>query len=217
MPQTERARKYMCAVCGGRVKAKPGQKLPPKEVACEQCTAQIKKQAREEVEREPPSKRFLVRFASSLSEQLPAAIVQQAMRQARGHAGGTGKVRIVEKSVLTTAERKKLPKTAFAIPEKAPGPGSYPIHDETHAHAALRYVARFGTPDEKARVRAAVRRKYPDIEVSKCEACEGYGVKVSKSQPDSTDVHVEGLLGDNDKEEVILCSFESPDDVPEAE
>ena len=57
---------------------------------------------------------------------------------------------------LTAKERKKLPKSAFAIPEKR----KYPIHDENHARAALTYVARYGTPEEKKRVRAAVCRRY---------------------------------------------------------
>lgn len=37
---------------------------------------------------------------------------------------------------LTAAQRRKLPKSAFAVPSKAPGPGSYPIPDAAHAKAA---------------------------------------------------------------------------------
>lgn len=82
----------MCSVCGGKAKAKAGQELPSKAVACEQCTTDIKKSMREEIEHEAPTKRFLVKFASHLSRQLPLAIVQEAMKKARGHAGGTGKI-----------------------------------------------------------------------------------------------------------------------------
>jgi len=37
---------------------------------------------------------------------------------------------------LSMAERKALPKSAFAVPSKAPGPGSYPIPDQAHANVA---------------------------------------------------------------------------------
>lgn len=62
---------------------------------------------------------------------------------------------------LTTRARKKLTTTQFAIPERR----AYPIHDESHARNALARVAQHGTPQEKARVRAAVRRKFPKIAV----------------------------------------------------
>jgi hypothetical protein len=60
---------------------------------------------------------------------------------------------------LDSAERDKLPASAFAIPEKR----AYPIHDQNHAHAALSMVSAHGTPDEKSRVRSAVARRYPGI------------------------------------------------------
>lgn len=66
------------------------------------------------------------------------------------------------KAKLTAAERDKLPDSDFAGPDR-----SYPIHDENHARAALSEVAQHGTPEEKARVRAAVKRRYPGIDVEK--------------------------------------------------
>lgn len=60
---------------------------------------------------------------------------------------------------LTGKKRKALPTSSFAIPEKR----AYPIHDESHARNALARVAQFGTPEEKARVRAAVKRKFPNM------------------------------------------------------
>lgn len=60
---------------------------------------------------------------------------------------------------LTYGQRKKLPKSSFAIPEER----KYPIHDKAHARNALARVAAYGTPEEKRRVRAAVARRYPDI------------------------------------------------------
>jgi hypothetical protein len=65
-------------------------------------------------------------------------------------------------AVLTTAARKKLPASAFALPG-----GRYPIHDEAHARNALARVAQHGTPEEQKKVRAAVKRRYPNIDVSK--------------------------------------------------
>ena|SRR5205807_2454043 len=70
---------------------------------------------------------------------------------------------------LTTAKRKKLKSSQFALPGKGEGPegkgsGSYPINDETHARAALSRVAQHGTPAEKAAVKRKVKAKYPNIE-----------------------------------------------------
>lgn len=59
---------------------------------------------------------------------------------------------------LTSKERKKLPSSDFALPG-----GRYPIEDRNHAKAALSRVSEYGTPEEKAKVRAAVKRKYPDM------------------------------------------------------
>lgn len=64
----------------------------------------------------------------------------------------------MEKAKLDAAARNSLPDSAFALPGRR-----YPIHDENHARAALSEVAQHGTPEEKAKVRAAVHRKYPDI------------------------------------------------------
>lgn len=62
---------------------------------------------------------------------------------------------------LNAQQRRDLPKSDFAIPGKAPGSGSYPIPDKAHARAAESRVSQFGTPAEKAQVRAAVHRRYP--------------------------------------------------------
>lgn len=61
---------------------------------------------------------------------------------------------------LTTAARKKIPKADFAVPSKAPGSGSYPIQDASHARNAL---ARSSGKPVAAAVRAKVAAKYPDI------------------------------------------------------
>jgi hypothetical protein len=79
----------------------------------------------------------------------------------------------LEKKRLSYKRRKKLPEGAFALPGRR-----YPIHDESHARNALARVSQHGTPEEKAKVRAAVRRRYPGIEVSKSLE-ERYGVTES--------------------------------------
>jgi hypothetical protein len=60
---------------------------------------------------------------------------------------------------LTAEERKSLKKSEFALPGKR----AYPIPDKSHARNALARVSQFGSPAEKARVRAAVHRKFPGI------------------------------------------------------
>lgn len=65
-------------------------------------------------------------------------------------------------SVLTAKEREDLPESEFALP-----PDGYPIPDKGHAKAALSEVAQHGTPEEKAKVRAAVARKFKDMTVQR--------------------------------------------------
>ena len=64
---------------------------------------------------------------------------------------------------LSGKQRSNLNKSSFAIPSKAPGPGSYPIPDKTHAQNALARVEQHGTPAEKKQVKAAVQRKFPSV------------------------------------------------------
>ena len=59
---------------------------------------------------------------------------------------------------LTAKQRHALPSSDFALPG-----GRYPVNDQNHARNALARVSQFGSPEEKAKVRAAVHRKYPDI------------------------------------------------------
>ncbi len=59
---------------------------------------------------------------------------------------------------LTTSERKEIPSDEFALPGR-----KYPIEDPSHARNALARVSQYGTPEEKSRVRARVRAKFPSI------------------------------------------------------
>lgn len=60
-------------------------------------------------------------------------------------------------SRLTMAQRRAMSPSDFVFPDRAPGPGSYPIKDRAHAAAALRFSE--GTKDEAA-VRRAVKKKF---------------------------------------------------------
>lgn len=60
---------------------------------------------------------------------------------------------------LTAGARKRISPSDFAIPEKR----EYPIEDASHARDALSRAS--GKPEE-ARVKAAVKRKYPGISIS---------------------------------------------------
>ena len=61
---------------------------------------------------------------------------------------------------LDDADRKAIPTNDFAVPSKAPGPGSYPIEDRAHAVNAL---ARSSGKPVEATVRRAVEKKYPGV------------------------------------------------------
>jgi hypothetical protein len=59
---------------------------------------------------------------------------------------------------LTTKARKALPAADFAIPGKR----AYPLNDASHARNALARASN-KSPAIKAKVRAAVKRKFPKI------------------------------------------------------
>jgi hypothetical protein len=61
---------------------------------------------------------------------------------------------------LTTAKRESLSKSDFVFPKTR----RYPIEDAAHARDAL---ARSSGKPEHAEVVAAVRRKYPEIDIEK--------------------------------------------------
>lgn len=61
---------------------------------------------------------------------------------------------------LSSKERNKLPGSTFAGPDR-----SYPIEDESHARNALARAAQHASPELQSRIKAKVRRKYPNIKV----------------------------------------------------
>lgn len=69
---------------------------------------------------------------------------------------------------LSSAARQGLKRSQFANPgggkgKAGKGSGSYPIPDASHARNALSRVAQHGSSALKAKVRAAVARKFPGI------------------------------------------------------
>ncbi len=197
MPANANVRRLMCAVCGGRAKPQAGKKLPSKEVACEQCTAKIKKNIREELERESPTKRFLMKLASQLSSQLPQAIVQDAMKKARGFAGGTGKI---------TRIQGEVEKSAGTLSREKAGYRDKATKEELRDGTICVSCSFFDVEGDKG----VCNLVEGDIEqFGTCKLFKPGEYTVIKSQPDSSDVHVDGLLGKD--EDMILCKFESPD------
>jgi len=60
---------------------------------------------------------------------------------------------------LSAKERNSLPDSAFA------GPGrSFPVEDKSHARNALARASQFH-PELKAKIRAKVAKKFPDIKL----------------------------------------------------
>lgn len=86
----------------------------------------------------------------------------------QGTRPGGGRLARKHGGHLTAHERQHLPKSDFALPGKGEGPkgagsGSYPIPDKAHARNALARVAQHGSSEQKAKVRAKVHAKFPDI------------------------------------------------------
>lgn len=65
---------------------------------------------------------------------------------------------------LTARERRRLPRSAFGVPERR----AYPIENVAHARNALSRVAAHGNPHEKHEVRSKVHARYPQIKCSSC-------------------------------------------------
>jgi hypothetical protein len=73
---------------------------------------------------------------------------------------------LLQEKKLSYGERKKLKKGSFVFP----GERRYPIEDKAHARNALARVSQHGSESEKAKVRAAVHKKFPGIGKEKDES-----------------------------------------------
>lgn len=63
---------------------------------------------------------------------------------------------------LTAKQRAQIPSNKFALPDQR----KYPIDTPGRAADALRLVGLNGTPAQKAKVRAAVKKTHPTVHVS---------------------------------------------------
>ena len=61
---------------------------------------------------------------------------------------------------LTTKERNNLSGSQFAGPDR-----SYPIENASHARNALARASQHASPELQAKIKAKVRRKFPNIRV----------------------------------------------------
>lgn len=110
------------------------------------------------------AKTFQRRFREALTSLDEAAGLPESDERAEKLASDAmGSLRKLAEAKLTAKQRKKLPKSDFAEPEK----DAYPIEDKAHARDALSRVSANGTAAEKSEVRDAVADKYPDIKQSK--------------------------------------------------
>ena len=65
---------------------------------------------------------------------------------------------------LTTQERKNLPNSDFALPDKR----EFPIQNEEHGRKAIQLLPNSDTtPAEKAKIRSAVKQKFRDITIAR--------------------------------------------------
>lgn len=98
---------------------------------------------------------------------------------------------------LDAKERKELPKSDFAVPDKAPGSGSYPIEDKAHAKDAL---ARSSGKTVMSKVIAAVHKKFPGLAQSTDPAHHAKVLKsMSLDDPDNDGDNDDSLDTDTDR------------------
>lgn len=94
-----------------------------------------------------------------ISEALSATDLEKLMLLLRDLEGDDDV--LMHEAPLTTRRRNDLPDSSFALPDDR----AYPIDTPERARAALARVVANGTPEEIRQVRAAVRRRYPDMDV----------------------------------------------------
>ena len=82
------------------------------------------------------------------------------------------------------APNTKAPAGSYALPGGGPGGAdAYPIDSKARGANALSRVAANGTPAEQAKVRAAVKNKYPDLPSSKGQGDSAAASSSKKARP----------------------------------
>lgn len=72
---------------------------------------------------------------------------------------------------LSSKRRRRLPKTAFALPSKR----KYPIDTKARARSALSYAARSDTEGAYSTIRAKVLKRYPSLKKTNTGKRKGGG------------------------------------------
>ena len=80
-----------------------------------------------------------------------------------------------------------MPDSDFVFPGKGEGPegkqrGAYPINDKKRARAALSMAAAYASPEKEAKVKAAVKKKFPDIQQESALTMIGRKKKEKKAE-----------------------------------
>jgi hypothetical protein len=104
--------------------------------------------------RQIPPDKFVPGTFRTFKPKEGISIVYGQLKEASMFVGGFVK----SANVLTSAVRGKIKPKNFALPGRR-----YPIENPAHARNALARVSQFGSPAEKAAVRAKVHKKYPGI------------------------------------------------------
>ena len=97
------------------------------------------------------------------------------------------KEEVISEKSLTAAQRRALPDSDFVFPGKGEGPegkqtGAYPINDKKRARAALSMAAAYASPEKEAKVKAAVKKKFPDIQQESALTMIGRKKKEKKAE-----------------------------------
>ena len=58
---------------------------------------------------------------------------------------------------LSMSDRRALPKSAFLVPSKAPGPGSYPVPDAEHRRVAVGLAGMHHGPSGASAIRSKLK------------------------------------------------------------
>lgn len=88
---------------------------------------------------------------------------------------------------LNAKQRRALSSNEFAIPPQGARRGRYPIPDQAHAIAALARVDADGTAEEKRKVRAAIRKRYPNLPSSQGDPHSDAGQADARPDPRQAD------------------------------
>jgi len=99
------------------------------------------------------------------------------------------KEEVISEKSLTAGQRRELPDSDFVFAGKGEGPegkqrGAYPINDKKRARAALSMAAAHASPEKEAKVKAAVKKKFPDIQQESALTMIGRTKKKVEKKPE---------------------------------